>query len=711
MSEIKIGKCKISGIKNPMLEVEIESSIDFGVEVLVDGEAIDYFIKRVGNKMAGVYAIIPKNGHVVELNIFKGNELIISKTVKNSAINRLFDRIYSTIYRILHKIWIFFKLLFTGIKRMWNDYHFIVPPAMLKKYWQGFVLRLKNNNSNFAYQTNSPSDYRKWLKDFEEMSDYHSLSYNPLISVVIPVYNIEPKYLDECISSILNQHYQNFEICLADDASNRQETIDCLKKWESTDERIKVVYRSSNGNISKCTNSAIEIAKGDYIAFMDNDDVIPENALYEMVLALNNNQDIDLIYTDEDKLDMNGLRCEPHFKPDYSPDTLLSFNYICHFVLVRRIILDKVGLLDSQYDGAQDYDLLLRIVEVTNNIYHIPKILYHWRKIAGSTAESLENKNSAILKGKMAVEAALKRRKIEAKVTMPMNFTYYIPEYLYEKEPKISIIIPTKDHVDILKKCLDSIYTKTLYHNYEILICDNNSEEEKTKEYLEQLKKDHENLKVIPCNFEFNYSKINNLAVKEAKGEYIVLLNNDTEIITPKWLSIMVGYAMQKHIGVVGVKLLYPDMTVQHAGVVLGLGGVASHVYIGATKDNIGEYGRLLVPYNYSASTAACLMVKKSIYNEVNGLEEDLKVAYNDIDFNIKVLKQGYYNVILPQVELMHYESKSRGLDTTGEKYKRFKSEERYMYNKWGGTIYFDKYYNPNYSKKGWFVLDKKEKK
>lgn len=321
------------------------------------------------------------------------------------------------------------------------------------------------------------------------------------------------------------------------------------------------------------------------------------------------------------------------------------------------------------------------------------------------------NKKYATDKGKKVITDALKRRGLNRIVIKDAMTNYYIVKYKLKTEPLISIIISTRDYADTLEVCLKSIYSKTTYKNFEIILADNDSVEDKTLELFDRYKSKYNNFRVIPAKFEFNYSKINNLAVKEAKGEYIVLLNNDTEIISKDWLEWMVGYAALNHVGCVGAKLLYPsDSNIQHAGVILGLGGVASHAYIGSRRTDAGIYGRLKVPYNYSANTAACLMVKKEKYLEVNGLNEDLKVAYNDIDFNLELLKKGYYNVFLPQVELFHYESKSRGLDTTSEKYKLFLSESKYMWDKWQNVLLNDCFYNPNFSKNGWFVLDKKSK-
>lgn len=547
--------------------------------------------------------------------------------------------------------------------------------------------------------------YQLWLKNNEQQSEYKKLEYKPLISILIPVYNVKDKYLRECIESILKQKYDNFEIILVDDASTNKKTIDVLKEYENSP-KIRVIYRKKNGHISRATNDALKNAKGEFIALMDNDDILPENALYEVVKVLNEDKKIDFIYTDEDKITEDGRRFDPNFKPDWSPDTFLSMNYISHLGVIRKSLMDEIGGFRTGYEGSQDYDLYLRIVEKTNKIYHLPKILYHWRAVEGSTAAGIENKNYALEKGKLALEDALKRRKIKGEVKLAKEEPYYYVEYGIEKEPKISIIIPTKDMASTTRKCLESIYEKTTYNNYEVVIVNNNSKEEETYQLFKEFEKKYNNFRVIDALFEFNYSKINNLAVRETDGEYIILLNNDTEVITPEWLTIMVGYASQKHIGAVGAQLFYPDNTVQHAGVVLGV-GVASHVFLNVKRGTKIWGGRLSVPYNYSAVTAACLMVSRKKWNEVGGLEEELKVAYNDVDLNLKLLEKGYYNVCLPMVQLYHYESKSRGAENTPEKKRRFNQEQEFMYKKWSKRIKNDEFYNPNYSRLGCFVLDR----
>ena len=453
------------------------------------------------------------------------------------------------------------------------------------------------------------------------------------------------------------------------------------------------------------------MATGEYIAFLDDDDILTEDALYLVAEALNKDKSIDMIYTDEDKMNTRGKLCEPFFKPDFSPDTLLSFNYITHFAVYRRTIVNEIGGINGNYNGAQDYDFVLRFTEKTNKIYHVPKIVYHWRMVDGSTALSMSAKTYALDSGKRAIEEALKRRGIDAEVTIPVkNMAHYIVKYHYDVEPLISILIPTRDYADILEQCLKSIYEKTTYKNYEVIVLDNQSEKKETLDLFDKYKNEHSNFKVVKADMEFNYSKINNLGAKEANGDYIVLLNNDTEVITNDWLDNMVGYAMQDHIGAVGAKLIYPDNTLQHCGVVLGIAGTASHFGVGIPKEDNGSYARYLVPYNNGAVTAACLMVSKKKFMEVGGLSEDLKVAFNDVEFNVKLLKKGYYNVCLPQVQLYHYESKSRGLDTTGEKYKRFLIESELLRNKCDDLLFNDPCYNKNLSMDFPMMLDIRNK-
>jgi len=626
----------------------------------------------------------------INVKIVDKDDVIYEKNVDNRFL-----------YKISLKLRRIIRVLLRGLRFLWKEYHFLVPPKMLKMYYVDMKSKLRNVNIDFNFiQPMDKIQYREWIignEIYQYDSKLEKFEYNPLISILVPVYNVDSKYLSECIDSVINQNYPNWELCIADDCSTNKDTLDCLKKYEKKDKRIKVTYREKNGHISEATNTALEMANGEFVALLDNDDLLSEYALYENVKVLNKHKDLDMIYSDEDKLDLDGQRCDPHFKSDFAPDTLMSSNYICHFTLLRKSIMEKIGGERKGYEGAQDYDLFLRFTEETNKIYHIPKILYHWRMIPGSTSMDTNNKNYAYLRGKLALEDALKRRKIDGEVITYDDIPYYTIDYKYKKEPSISIIIPTRDYADILEVCLNSLYEKTNYKNYEVIVVDNGSKEQKTFDLFDKYKK-HDNFKILTENCEFNYSYLNNQAVKIAKGDYIVLLNNDTEIIDGEWLRKMVSYAMQEHIGTVGIKLLYPDNTVQHGGVILGLGGIGRHLFLNSSRNSIGLYGRLRVPYNYGCVTAACLMIKKSKFNEIGGLEEKLKVAFNDVDLNIKSLKKGYYNVFLPQVEMYHHESKSRGLDTTVEKQKRLKFEIDYMQKKWKNILNRDPFYNINFS-------------
>ncbi len=600
------------------------------------------------------------------------------------------------------------KGLAGGVKSLWVKHHFLIPPKMWAKYAKTFYKLVTGRIGKGSFvDPLRIEEYNYWLKQNEEKDGNEELKYQPLISVLLPVYNVKTNYLKECLDSILNQTYQNFEICIVDDASTKGNVRKVLEEYASNP-KIKVKFRKENGHISRATNDALEMAEGGYVALIDNDDILAKNAFYEVVKALNQNKNLDIIYSDEDKLNLEGRRCDPHFKPDYSPDTLLSMNYICHLTVMRTSFVRELGGFTVGLEGAQDYDLVLRAVEKTNRIYHIPKILYHWRMSKKSTAMNVDNKDYARDIGKKVIEDALKRRGEKAKVEKDDKSTCYKVVYDFAKEPLVSILIPTRDFAETLEVCLKSIYEKTTYKNFEVIVVNNNSEKPETFELFEKYKKAHNNFSVLDANINFNYSRLNNMAAKKAKGDVLVLLNNDTEIITPEWLGILVGYAVQPHIGAVGPKLLYPDNTVQHAGVIMGLGGVASHAYIGEERDAPGVYGRLRVPYDYAAVTGACLVVEKKKYEQVGGLEEDLQVAYNDIDFCMKLLTAGYYNVEVPMAELYHFESKSRGSDTSPEKKARFDKEQDYMYKKWPEMIKNDKFYNSNYSRRMWFVLDRK---
>ena len=574
----------------------------------------------------------------------------------------------------------------------WHRHHFLIPPKVLIKYIKSFFVVMKRGNttSNLFINQNA---YIKWFNDQNKIEEYKKFKYNPKISIIIPTYNVSEKLLTECLDSVLNQSYTNFEICIADDKSTNIETLNTLKKYEKND-KVKIIYREKNGHISEASNSALKLATGEFIALLDNDDILEHDALYFIVDALNKDKSLDMIYTDEDKMDFNGRIMEPHFKPDYSPDTLMGVNYICHFTCIRKSIMDELKGFRSKYNGAQDYDLFLRVVEKTNKIYHIKKVLYHWRQTPTSTAGALGNKDYAFVAAQNSLKDALKRRKINGKVLKNPRVSTHLIKY-ENKNPLVSIIIPMKDKAKITKRCIDSLYEKSTYKNFEIILVDNNSVEKETFDMIENYKK-NDNFRVLRLECEFNYSYINNEAVKIAKGDYILFLNNDTEVIDIDFIEWMVGYASLSHVGCVGLKLLFPDKKVQHAGVVLGYGGVAGHIYVAESNEDNGLFGRLAMPYNYTAVTAACLMIEKSKFNQVKGFDENLKVALNDVDLNLKLLDNGYYNVCLSNITMYHYESKSRGYEATTEKHERFLKEQKYMQNKWGKILEEDKYFSKN---------------
>ena len=630
--------------------------------------------------------------------LYNKKEEVIYKTCNYYVRKKL-----SSIKRVL-------KYIGHSIKILWKDYHFLVPLSKWKEFFGIFyrkVIKKEILDEKF-YNLFSVEDYNNWLTENETQVEYEKLKYNPKISLVMPVYNVKAELLKECLDSILNQSYENFEICIADDCSTNEETIKTLKEYEKKyKDKIKLEFRTENGHISEATNTALKLADGEFIGLIDNDDILAKDALYEVAKVLNDNKKIDMIYSDEDKINLEGRRCDPHFKPDFSLDTLYSHNYICHFTVLRRSIVNKIGGFRKGYEGSQDYDLFLRFVEETNNIYHIPKILYHWRMIPGSTSMEVNNKSYASQAGILALEDMLRRKNIKGKVEN--YYTSYIITYDVIDKPLVSIIIPTRDRIEILKNCIDSIIEKTNYKNYEILVIDNGSTEEKSLEYFKQIEESN-NIKVIRVDEPFNYSHLNNVGVENAKGEYIVLLNNDIEIISKNWLEVMLGYAMQEHIGAVGPKLLFANGKIQHAGVVLGVGvgHIANHAFYLEDSRAVAPAGRLIVPYNYSAVTGACIMVSKEKYQQVGGLEEKLAVNYNDIDFCLKLLDKGYYNVFLPQIELYHLESISRGKINNEEKQKQYEQEKEYMIKTWKNLLVNDKFYNVNYSINKCFMLDKK---
>lgn len=557
----------------------------------------------------------------------------------------------------------------------------------------------KLNRAKYA-----PVEYAKWLP--KHLPDEYELNkqrntkfeYHPKFSIVVPLYKTPVVYLEKMVESVKKQTYDNWELCLSDGSGIDSPLKNTLEKMAAQDGRIRVIYHEKPLQISENTNAAIEIATGDYIVFMDHDDELTAHALFECVKALNKDPSIDVLYSDEDKMTMDGNRFfQPHFKPDFNIDLLCSVNYICHLFVVRRTLIDEVGMLRREYDGAQDYDFIFRCVEATDKICHIPKILYHWRCHEDSTSENPESKLYAFEAGKRVVQGHYDRQGIGATVEKGEHLGLYRTKYKLDEQPLISILIPNKDHIDDLKRCIDSIEQKSSYKNYEYIIIENNSTEPETFAWYKKLESVNEKVKVVYYEGNFNYSKINNFGAAQASGEYLLLLNNDTEIINEDCVEELLGYCSRADVGIVGARMYYEDDTIQHAGVVIGFGGIAGHCFVMQPRDATGYCHRIICAQNYSAVTAACLMVKKSVFDEVGGLTEALAVAFNDIDFCLKVRKAGYLVVYNPYAELYHYESKSRGLEDTSEKVARFNQEIADFEKRWPDILKNgDPYYNPN---------------
>ena len=576
------------------------------------------------------------------------------------------------------------------------------------RYWRNQGSRALVDKMISKVKTASTREipYQKWIirhlpgnKELEKQRR-EKFDYQPKISIVVPLYKTPEKYLLQLVESVKAQTYPNWELCLSDGSGENSPLTSFLKSLEAGDERIKVAYNEQVLQISENTNAGIEIATGAYIAFADHDDELTPHALFECVKALNKDRKIRLIYSDEDKMSMDGHKFfQPHFKPDYNPDLLCTVNYICHLFVVQREILDQVGTFRKEFDGAQDYDFIFRCVEAVDpsEIYHVTKILYHWRCHEDSTAENPESKTYAFEAGKRAIEEHYHRTGIRAEVYQGEFLGLYRTRFLRDYDPLISIIIPNKDHIEDLKRCMDSIDQKSSYKNYEYIIVENNSTDEKTFQYYKNLEEENPKVHVVYWDKEFNYSAINNYGATFAKGEYILLLNNDTEIINETCLEELLGYCMRSDVGAVGARMYYEDDTIQHAGVVIGFGGIAGHCFVLQPRGTTGYCHRIICAQDYSAVTAACMLVKKSAFDEVGGLTEELAVAFNDIDFCMKLREAGYLIVYNPYAELYHYESKSRGLEDTPEKVARFNKEMQIFERRWPDILRNgDPYYNPN---------------
>ena len=543
-----------------------------------------------------------------------------------------------------------------------------------------------------------PDNYKVWIKNNEGKETFdESFTYEPLISVVVPVYNVIDSQLTACIQSVVNQIYKNWELILVDDCSTLESVRKTLKRYESND-KIKIHYRSENGHISKTTNDGIALANGEFIAFMDCDDVITTNALYEFVRLLNQNRELDFIYSDEDKLSEDGkTRHMPFFKPDWSPDTFMSLMYTNHLALYRRSVVEKTGGLRSEFNGTQDYDFTLRFMEFSDNkrVGHIPKVLYHWRERAESIASNPEAKPYALEAMKRAKEECLKRRGLTGFAEFVDDMYQYRVVYTNPDNPLVSIVIPSKDNPSLLKQCIDSLTEKTDYSNYEIIVVDNGSNDENKSLISEYLKGKNAVYHYEPMDF--NFSKMCNIGASISNGELLLFLNDDIEIKDGIWLERMVGQASLDHTGAVGAKLLYPNSTaIQHIGVTNLLIG-PSHMFIGFPDDHPLYFGRNRMDYNFICETAACVMISKEKFTEVGGFDENLKIAYNDVDLCFSLYEHGYYNVTRNDAVLYHHESASRGSDDMDpEKQKRLLVERKRLYDKHPDLKGKDPFYSIN---------------
>lgn len=546
--------------------------------------------------------------------------------------------------------------------------------------------------------------YENYRPDEAELEKQRKAKFtsSPKISIAVPAYRTPMKYLKEMVDSVLAQTYPNWELCIVNASPDQEEMSRYLRQQAKADSRIHICELTENLGIAENTNAALSMAEGDYIALLDHDDLLAPNALYEVVRRIEK-KDADLIYTDEDKVTEDlSEHFQPHLKPDFNLDLLRSNNYICHLCVVRRSIVKAVGGFRKEFDGAQDYDFIFRCVEASREIAHVPEILYHWRTHKASTADNPASKMYAFEAGRRAIEAHLKRTGVEGQVSHTPDLGFYRVKYALKERPLVSIIIPNKDEAQTLKNCLESIWEKSTYTNYEILVIENNSTSQEIFQYYKKLSEEG-TVRLLRYKEPFNYAAINNYGAKHAKGEYLLFLNNDVELITPDWLEELLGICERPEVAGVGVKLLYPDNTIQHAGCVIGIGGIAGHMFVNMPAERTGYLHKASLLQDMSAVTAACMMVKRSSFEAVGGFTEELAVAFNDVDLCLKLRDAGGLIVYDPYVQLYHMESKTRGAEDDQSKVRRFQTEIEYMRTHWIDLLKNgDPYYNKNLSLTKW---------
>ncbi|AEE14040.1 glycosyl transferase family 2 [Thermodesulfobium narugense DSM 14796] len=689
------------------------SSNSYNLNELLDDVQYKNPISEISNQLKEQKDEIEKLN--IEINTLKSDladkesSLQTAEIEKTNLNSQLSEIRRSRGYRALLKYYKFRDALLPAntrrrkiVKFLAKDFIYLMKKSVnyIKVYGlKGFFRKIVNKLSN-----KEQTLYQNWIErnepTKEELIAQKSIKfdYEPKISIIVPTWNTPKRFLIEMLNSVLDQTYSNWELCIADGASKEKHVKEILDQYAKKDSRIKVKYLSENKGIAGNSNEAISLATGDYIALLDHDGTLAPFALFEVVKAINENKDADFIYSDEDKISEDGKeRFDAHFKPDFAPDTLRSYNYICHLSVIKKEILDLVGYFRDGFDGSQDYDLILRCTEKTKKIIHIPKILYHWRVSQNSVAGNSNAKLYAYESAKKALKEHLERVNIKGNVIDGKFLGSYKINYKILGNPKISIIIPNKDHKEELERCISSIFSKSTYKNYEIIIVENHSKEKEIFEYYEYLRDNYNNVVLLEYKDEFNYSAVNNFAVKYTRGDILLFLNNDTEIINENWLEEMLQYAQRKDVGAVGAKLYYPDNTIQHGGVIVGVGGIAGHAHRFFPKDSPGYFGRLSIVQNFSAVTGACLMMRKDVFVEVGGFDDEYPLAVSDVDICLKVRKKGYLVVWTPYAELYHYESKTRGYEDTPEKQERFKREINLFKSKWGDILEKgDPYYNPN---------------
>ena len=564
-----------------------------------------------------------------------------------------------------------------------------------------FVIRIFEKLT-FADREN----YEKWLKihlpskSILKAQRARQFEYRPKISIVVPLYKTPENYFKEMVASVTAQSYENWELLLSDGSGEDTPIPSYLTQTMKDDPRIVYFDNRKQCSIVENSNIALEKATGDYVTLLDHDDLLTPDALYSCVRVINKYPETDMLYSDEDKVTMDGKHFfQPHFKTDYNIDLLCSVNYICHLFMAKRSLIEEAGPFREEYNGAQDYDMILRCAEKAKRICHIPRILYHWRAHQDSTSENPESKRYAFEAGARAVQAHYDRLGIPAEVAMGEYPGLYHTSYLWEEKPLISILIPNKDHVKDLRQCLDSLKDPCDYPNYEVIIIENNSEEEETFRFYEEIQKEDERIRIVTYDGGFNFSAINNLGASYAKGDYLLFLNNDTKMLRKDCLWQLVSVCMRDDVGAVGARLYYEDGSIQHAGVIIGFGGIAGHAFVGEPHDRIGYFARIIVAQDLNAVTAACMIMKKSVFEEVGGFDEEIAVAFNDTDLCLKARKAGYLVVYNPACEVCHYESKSRGTEDSPEKIRRFQSEVEMFRKRWPHVDdRIDPYYNPNMS-------------